>query len=133
MKLKGLSPPFVLVILMSGCVEPEQSEPEQPQAPICSKELVFALNVEVLDQRTGRPNACGASVTVEDGSFSEYLALDNTNCEHITGLALAAEREGNYNITVSKEGYADWYAESVKVSSNECHVNPVSVQAYLEP
>ena len=52
-------------------------------------------------------------------------------CAHFN-FSEAGERKGMYYISVTKEGYVDFHQNGIEVSSSVCHINPVSIQAYLE-
>ena len=99
----------------------------------CTTVFAPALKVDVFDKNTGFPGACGVTVMLKDGDFFEKLTHAAADvCDESFTFSGAGEREGTYDITVTKEGYVDWYQYDVAVSSNLCHVNTVSLQAYLE-
>lgn len=120
---------FVLVAF-SGCNE---KTTEDGDVVICTPVIIPALKIEVLDKDTGLANACGATVIVQDGDFIEELSnVAGDDCNEGFTFTAADERPGQYDITVSKDGYTDWNQYDVVVSSNVCHVNTITVQAYLE-
>ena len=120
---------FGLLVLV-GC---EEKTTKDGDIVLCSTQYVPALRVDVFDIETGHPNACGATVTVQDGDFVEELSNEaGVNCNEGFTFSLAGEREGNYDITVIKEGYIDWVQYDTVVTSNVCHVNTISVQAYMD-
>ena len=88
---------------------------------------------EVIDKETGLPISCGASSVILDGEFFDKVKNPSgSGCDDSTALLGAYEREGTYEVSVFKEGYLDWRVEDISVSSNVCHVNTVTIQAYLE-
>lgn len=94
---------------------------------VCTTEFVYGLNLTVLDGQGG-PAAQGATGIAIDGAYSETLMV--LEPETMVG---AGERAGTYDITVTKPGYVTWSADDVTVTENECHVNPVTLQANLIP
>ncbi|MEW6999217.1 hypothetical protein AADZ86_16145 [Colwelliaceae bacterium BS250] len=99
----------------------------------CNDSAEPAIEIEVFDSATQLPISCGAKATIQDGTFTQEIEnIPDLNCEDTQLLMGAHERAGNYDITVYKEGYYEWNTYNVKVSENECHVNTVKVQAYLE-
>jgi hypothetical protein len=125
---------FAIVIAsgfsLLGCDEKTTSEGD---TIVCTAVIAPALQVSVFDKETGFPNACGATVIFEDGDFyEEHIYEQNESCNESYTFSGADEREGIYNVTVKKEGYMEWQQFDVEVSSNLCHVNTISLQAYLE-
>lgn len=101
---------------------------------ICTAEIVPAITVDVFEQETGFAFACGATVTITDGDFTESTTLeDGENCENDTSFTFADERPGTYHVLVSKPDFQNWEQSDVVITANVCHVNPVTLQAYLEP
>lgn len=99
----------------------------------CTASVEPAIEIEVFDSETQLAISCGAKAVIQDGTFThEVENIPNLDCEDTQLLMGAHERAGNYDITVYKEGYYEWNTYNVKVSENECHVNTVKVQAYLE-
>ena len=121
---------FVSGITLLGCNEKTTSDGD---VIFCTANVVPAIRVDVFDQETGLASACGATVILKDGIYSEEVELEQGDgCDETFTFSGADERAGTYDITVIKDGYIDWYQYDVTVSSNLCHVNTVSVQAYLE-
>ncbi len=118
-----------LTLLTAGCREEVSSEGE---AVVCTTEYVPAISVRVFDKETGAAIACGVTVLLVDGNFSEELIIDDNQCDDYFTFTGAGERSGNYDVSVTKEGYTEWMQYDVEVSSNLCHVNTKSLQAYLE-
>ncbi len=99
----------------------------------CNDSEEPAIEIEVFDSATQLPISCGAKATIQDGTFTQEVEnTPETNCDDSIILGAADERAGNYDISISKEGYYEWNTYNVVVSENECHVNTVNIQAYLE-
>ncbi len=45
--------------------------------------------------------------------------------------AAAGERAGTYDVTIRRPGYSSFSQTGVVVTKNECHVNPVRLEARL--
>ncbi len=119
-----------LALAASGCNVRFTAGGEQI---ICTSEYVPAIKVEVFDAETGYPAACGAVVTLRDGNFEERISnREGPDCDERFVFSGAGERPGVYDIQVVKDGYLAWYKYDVVVSENLCHVNTITVQAYLE-
>ncbi len=86
---------------------------------ICTTEAVAGLNITIKDVATGLKLCDGVTVTANDGDYSEALQLF-TNPEPV--FVGAFEREGNYVITVTKEGYQPFTSDTMFVISDICHV-----------
>ncbi len=130
MKFRIVALYSVVLGLLYGC---SAEITEDGRVVVCTTQVVPAIEVAVFEQETGFASACGATVTIEDGNFTQSLTNDDSsNCNDNFIFAMADEREGSYDITVSKAGFQDWIQRDVRVTSNVCHVNTVTVQAYLE-
>ncbi|WP_339610682.1 carboxypeptidase-like regulatory domain-containing protein [uncultured Planktosalinus sp.] len=96
----------------------------------CTQEARAGLNVTVKDAATNNYLGIGTTVVATDGNYSEGL-------EYMDGIiptfAGAWEREGNYILTISAEGYVTFVSETITVTSDECHVIPQQVEALLQP
>lgn len=102
---------------------------------LCTQEAVSGISVEVRDAASGAPAACGATGTFQEAAYVEALS-DAGQCSRVDSwpyLYGAFERAGTYRVTVSKLGYETWVLDSVTVTSDGCHVQPVALQANLEP
>ena len=131
MYLKVIQIIFVSTFLfLFGCYEKTTSDGD---SIVCTTLAAPAIAVEIFDRETGLANGCNAVVILEDGNYFEEIGNHSgENCEQDFTFYGAYEREGTYTITVSKEGYLDWQQFDVLVTKNVCHVNTVSLQAYLE-
>lgn len=96
----------------------------------CTQEARAGLNVTVKDAATNNYLGTGTTVVATDGSYYETL-------EYMDGIvptfAGAWEREGNYILTVSSEGYVTYVSETITVTADECHVIPQQVEVLLPP
>lgn len=130
MNSKIINLSFLGLFTLVGCNEKTTNDGD---VVICTAEFVPALRIDIFDKETGFPNACGVTVTVQDGDFIEELINETgNNCNEDFTFSMAGEREGKYDITVIKEGYMDWIQYNTVVTSNICHVNTISVQAYMD-
>ena len=108
---------------------------DQTGVVLCTLEAFSGVSVEVRDAVSGAPGACGASGTLEEGAYVEALT-DGGQCRRNPDspyLWGAFARAGTYRVTVSKPGYQTWVQEQVVVTSDGCHLQPVFLQANLEP
>ena len=100
---------------------------------VCTLEFRYGLSVYVTDSLTGTATASGASLVVRDGPFKDSVSHPSGRPEFdASPLLTAGERAGTYQISVSKPGYLPWSRSNVRITANECHVNPVSVTALLQ-
>lgn len=84
----------------------------------CTQEARAGLNVSVQDAISHAVLTDGVAVMATEGSYSEIL-------ERIPGSAVfsgAWERQGNYILTVSKDGYQTYTSETITVAADVCHV-----------
>jgi hypothetical protein len=100
---------------------------------VCDTGVYPAITLEVRDATTGAPAAEDARGIVRDGAFVDSLRPAGSINGVPLSLAAATERAGTYSIEVHKVGYAVWTADNVRVGSGECGVEPVVLQAALEP
>lgn len=99
----------------------------------CSSISTPAISIKVMDKETGAPISCGTSIKVYDTDFSEALENpDSDTCDNSFIYNAAYDREGVYDIHISKDGYLAWSIYSVAVDSDRCNVNTENVIAYLE-
>ncbi|TDP60136.1 PEGA domain-containing protein [Flavobacterium dankookense] len=94
----------------------------------CTTEAVAALNVTVRLGDSTTPTSEGVTVVATDGDYTETLqVVDATNPIFIG----AFERQGNYIVTVSKEGYQTYTSEMTIITRDECHVIPELINVTL--
>ena len=118
------------IVMLSACKEETTSDGD---TIVCTASIDPAIRIQVLDKETGFAISCGAKAVISEGDFSEEVENPaGENCNDSQMLIGADERSGTYDLMVSKEGYLDWYATNIQVSANLCHVNTVTVQAYME-
>lgn len=95
---------------------------------LCTQEFRYGISIQVRDGATGEGAAIGAEGAITEGDYSEILMVfgDDT-------MLGAGEREGTYDIRITKPGFADWMASQVTVTADECHVQTVLLEANLVP
>jgi hypothetical protein len=104
-----------------------------PTSVVCTAEFRYGLSVYVKDSQTGAAIASGASLVARDGSFKDSVGYPSARPDlDAFPLLSAGERAGTYQITVSRLGYAPWSRSDIRITGNECHVNPVSLTALLQ-
>ena len=95
----------------------------------CTDQLVYGLNVIVLDASTGNPIFQDIEVKAVDGTYQEILEL-------VPGLEYAfvgaGERAGNYVVTITKAGYQTYTSAPIVLTRDECHVIPQSLTVNLQ-
>ena len=96
---------------------------------MCTKELRFGIQMEVVNAESGNPSAAGATMTLNEGAYFESTVGTEDN----SMLIGAPERAGTYIVTVARSGYHTWIQTDVVVTADECHVQTVSLRAELEP
>ena len=111
---------LVRITVLLGCLLASACTP-------CTTQLVYGLNVTVLDGASGMP-VCDAMVTLRDGAYSETLGGDVRLCDYYG----AAERAGTYSIDVVW-GAKTKTLDNVRVTAGDCHVMPRSVTITLDP
>lgn len=94
----------------------------------CTTEAVAALNVTVRLGESTTPTSEGITVVANDGDYSETLLVQDTTNPVFIG---AFERQGNYIVTVSKEGYQTYTSEMTIITRDECHVIPELINVTL--
>lgn len=95
---------------------------------ICTTEARAGIQVTIRDAATSAPAAQGAIATAQDQSYTDTLQgfFDSLT------VAGAYERPGVYTVVVKKAGYRDWRQTNILVTSDECHVITVTLDARLE-
>ncbi|MGL1956807.1 MAG: hypothetical protein OCD00_05760 [Colwellia sp.] len=120
---------IICTIALAGC----NSSNDDSSDVACTEEYVPAITIEVKDKDTGDFIGCGATVIIEDTGFSEEIVSEMSgSCDNSSLFQGAYERDGIYDVHISKEGYLDWSKYSISVTSNVCHVNTVHIVAELE-
>ncbi len=118
----------LILVASSGC---DLNEPH-----FCTAESVPGISVKIYDAETSLPAACGATMWIEAGEYSEKVESDFYHCDGPDSLLSpffsgAHEREGNYTVLILKDGYVPWIKNGVKVTGGQCHVRTVRLEAYL--
>ncbi|PKG81916.1 hypothetical protein CXF85_15375 [Colwellia sp. 75C3] len=130
MNLRIVKLSLLSLIALAGC---EEKTTNDGDVIACTEEFSPALRINVFDKETGFPNACGATVKVQDGDFVEELTNEaGESCTENFTFSVAGERKGTYDITVIKEDHINWVQYDTVVTANICHVNTISVQAYMD-
>jgi hypothetical protein len=124
---------FLLGLLLVACSGCDLNEPHA-----CSANSVAGISVKIYDAETSLPAACGATMWIEAGGYSEKVESDFYHCDgpdstlHPTFRG-AYEREGTYTVLVLKDGYVPWIETGVNVNGGRCHVSTVFLEANLVP
>ena len=123
--------------LVACTTEPDDQTGSNPMTDLlfCTLKATTGLSVEVRDAVSGAPAACGATGSLEEGAHVEALS-DFGQCRRPDGwpyLYAVVQRAGTYRVTVSKPGYQTWVQEGVTITYDACGVQPVALQANLEP
>ncbi len=104
---------FLLVsMLAAACTSPTACVSRPP---------TNAVIVEIRDSITARPLAAGATVTIQDGSFSATsVGAGDTLTAAYVGLGGA--RPGKYKVTVERPAYQRWTKSNVIALRTACDV-----------
>lgn len=106
-----------------------------PRDRVCAAIFVFGLDVRVQDSVTAAGIGSGSTlVTIDDHGVIDSVSFP-PNRPDLNGATLAAagEHAGTFTVIVRHAGYADWARTGVRVTRNECHVNPVALTAMMRP
>jgi hypothetical protein len=111
--------------LAGACSEP----------PACTRSIIPALFVEVLDGDT-EANVSGITRgVVRDGTYEDSLdagALSLDDPPVALNRLAADERAGNYSVHLEADGYQPWDTAGIRVTRDACHVRGVSLTARLD-
>lgn len=120
---------FLSALVVVGC-----SGSKGPMSPICTEEFRPGVAVYIKDALTNAGVASGANLVAREGTFKDSVAFPGASPDlNNLPLTAAGERAGTYQLTVSRPGYAPWSQSNVRVTSNQCHVNTVTLTALLQP
>jgi hypothetical protein len=101
---------------------------------VCTAIAVPGIQVDVRDSVTGLPATDGALGIARDGAYVDTLETLPTAGPLPSPTMLGAwERQGTYDVTISKANYLTWSAAGVRVSGDACHVTTVKLDANLQP
>ncbi|MHC4443679.1 MAG: peptidase associated/transthyretin-like domain-containing protein [Planctomycetota bacterium] len=117
-----------IVLLTAGlpiapCINPDTDT-------ICTMEFVYGVNINLTDAQTTQPItgatcilicSCGAELPMEEslGRPGNYFG--------------AGERPDTYSLTIRANGYQDVNRDNIVVTSDPCHVIPVSLDIQMNP
>ena len=80
-----------------------------------------ALLVQVEDSASRLPLNAGATVVARDGAYRDSVTrLVSDAASNAFGFTLANGRSGTYELTVRREGYAEWRNTVVATASDAC-------------
>ena len=120
---------LILFLLFSTLFFTSSCDDNDDNQIYCTDQLVYGLNVIVLDASTGNPIFQDIQVKAVDGTYQEILEL-------VPGLEYAfvgaGERAGNYVVTITKAGYQTYTSEPIVLTRDECHVIPQSLTVNLQ-
>jgi hypothetical protein len=120
---------LAVVGALTACTELPQTAAEPTVAPSCTMNEVAGIVLFIVDSTDG-PFRGPVATTLRDGAFSQTIAFPATyGLDH---RYLAYERPGTYSITLEAPGYKTWRRDNVVVTSERCHVKPVSVTALMQ-
>lgn len=128
MKIRSLSL-CAAALLAAGC-QPLTSSRN------CTLDFRYGLNVTIVDSATGGPPT-SAVLIARSGAFVDSVGPGTPMPVTLGGppvllLSTAGERPGTYDVTVRAQGYRDWARTGIRVTADECHVEPVAVTAHLQ-
>ena len=107
--------------LASGCQSPFNGG-----GIACTTEFVYGISAKVTDAATGADITPGSYLVVREGAYVDSVAAGPGSF-----LAAAGERAGTYDVKIGRPGYSTFTRTGVRVTRNECHVNPVLLEARL--
>jgi len=120
---------LILFLLFSTLFFTSSCDDNDDNQIYCTDQLVYGLNVIVLDASTGNPIFQDIQVKAVDGTYQEILEL-------VPGLEYAfvgaGERAGNYVVTITKAGYQTYTSAPIVLTRDECHVIPQSLTVNLQ-
>jgi len=102
-----------------------QPMPSNGGGTACTMQFVYGISATVTDAATGANVTPGSYLVVREGSYVDSASAMGDF------LAAAGERAGTYAVTIGRPGYSSFSQSGVRVTRNECHVNPVQLEARL--
>jgi len=118
-------------LILSSCAEKENEKDI-----VCTWDLRAGIVVNVFDEVSLEPISCDANLVIrEDFAYEEVIERkteEPTYCDTTWGFAGAYERQGTYELIISKPGYQSVLLSNVEVKAGTCHVNTVTKEIYLE-
>ncbi len=92
----------------------------------CTMEARPGILLTVQDSLTGVPVSGPLLAIAREGAYADTSRYDYPI------VALAYERAGHYDVTVSATGYRLWTRSGVEVKDDGCHVETAHVMAWLQ-
>ncbi|GAA4110157.1 hypothetical protein GCM10022393_07100 [Aquimarina addita] len=122
---------IVLLLICTSCSVDIDNDEVTTDPVFCTEELRYGLEITVRSAAIDT-NAIiikeGITVVAKDGEYSEKL-INITGTDAFIG---AAERPGNYFITIRGEGYKTYTSsDPILVESDQCHVLTESLEIIL--
>lgn len=116
--------PALTALHIAGCSS------DNPQTPLtlCTGERP-SIAVSIRDAQTGRFTAGGATVVASIGtSYVDSVRVPTTDADSVP--AVVGDRPGTFDLTVRKQGYADWRQTGVIVQANlpPCDGEPITAK-----
>lgn len=108
------------VLLAGGCQNPFNGG-----GTVCTMQFVHGISATVTDAATGANITAGSYLVAREGSYVDSVSAIGDF------LAATGERAGTYAVKIGRPGYSTWSRSGVVVTRNECHVNPVQLEARL--
>ena len=99
----------------------------------CPDVIIPAIEVVVVDARTGLPQANGALGLVRDGAYTDSLQIFRWNGNTPTTLGAAEGRRGTYAVQVERDGYGPWQRTGITPRVGACGVETTTLRAELVP
>ena len=113
-----------LTIVSAALLSVAACSEDSPQEP-CAPFIFHAVWVSVQDADAGS-RLQAARGFIRDGGY-----IDSLNIDEGVGRA-GEERAGTYEVVVFKDGHRTWREDSVVVTRDECHVQTVRFDVFLE-
>jgi hypothetical protein len=116
----------LVVFIVAGCDLTE---------PICTADFRYGLSVAVGDSITRVTPDASILVVATDGFFTDSARIQANVTgapRGLGGVALAGERSGRFDLRVTAPDYRPWTRQGIVVGRDECHVQGVTVEAWLQ-
>lgn len=95
----------------------------------CTLQYVYGLNISIKNANTNNVITEDITITATDGDYQETLM----RIESSNSFFGAGERAGNYIITITSPNYQTFTSNTIKVTSDECHVIPKQIEFSIQP
>jgi hypothetical protein len=103
----------------------------------CDAAIRRAIEVDVIDARTGQWTARAASGFIRDGTYLDSLKVvgwrGTPPIDTATTIGAGLGRAGTYEVQVEHAGYRTWRQSGVRVRVATCSVETVKLRASLDP